>query len=408
MESIKEIFKIGNGPSSSHTMGPCYACEDFVEQLAKKKLHAEHIKVTLYSSLAWTGHGHLTDVAIKNKLKDFNCEVIFDYKTETKHPNTLKFEAYDSKNNLIFTETYLSIGGGYIQTIDGRKKEVKDIYQFKTFDELTSLLTSSEMDIIQFIDSVESNSLETYLNKVIDAMIESVDRGLKADGTVAFELKVKRVAGEIYQKAKLMPEGYEKTCMLLTAFAYATSEENAAGGVIVTAPTAGSCGVLASLVYYYLNVLHVSREEIINALKVAGMIGLIVKTCASISGSVAGCQAEIGTASSMGAAFCSYLAGLTIKEIGYAAEVSLEHSLGLTCDPVHGYVAIPCIERNGFGVLRAYDGYLYSKNMSNIREAYVKLDDVISVMYETGIRMHQDLKETSRGGLATIKHDKEN
>lgn len=401
MESIKELFKIGHGPSSSHTMGPAFAAEDFIKRLKKKNISFDNILVTLYSSLAWTGKGHLTDKTILDILTDYNTKVIFDFKTKTEHPNTLKFEAYN-KDKLSFTDTYISIGGGYIKRVGESEHVSSDFYMFSTFSKFESLLEVTKMNIVDFINSVEVSNLDDYLNKVIDAMVDSVERGLKAEGFVAFELKVKRVAKEIYQEALKEQNKETQRTLFLTSFAYATSEENAAGGIIVTAPTAGSCGVLASLVYYYYKILKRNKKDIINALKITGLIGLIIKNEASISGAVAGCQAEIGAASSMGSAFCCFLDNMSIEAIGYAAEVSLEHSLGLTCDPVNGYVAIPCIERNAMGALRAYDGYLFSKHISKYRKAYVKFDEVIKVMLDTGLALHDDLKETSRAGLAKV------
>lgn len=402
MESIKEIYKIGNGPSSSHTMGPLYATKRFIDFFKKNNIKFDKIRVTLYSSLAWTGKGHLTDKIIKETLKDYNCEIVFDYKTLTEHPNTLKFDLL-LKDKIVSSKTYISIGGGYIKENGVEEDKIPDVYQFSKFELFKQYIQNN--DIVGFIDSVEDESLNDYLSGVVDAMCNSVEKGLNASGTVAFELEVKRVAKDIFEEAQKEKDESVRRTLFLTSYAYAASEENASGGVIVTAPTAGSCGVLASLVHYYLHNLKIDKKRIIDALRVSGIIGLIIKNEASISGSVAGCQAEIGSASSMGAAFLCAIDNMSLNQIGYASEVALEHSLGLTCDPVHGYVAIPCIERNAMGVLRAYDSYLYAKYISKYRDAYVKFDDVVKVMRETGMKMNEDLKETSRAGLAKINKE---
>ena len=401
MESLKELFVYGPGPSSSHTIGPYKACKDFLDDPNSTLFN--RIEVILKGSLALTGKGHLTDKIIKNVFINLNTEIKFDYSLENlQHPNTLVIFAFDKNNKLIKTSTYFSVGGGKIIKDDLTNNNSNEIYPYNSFDEIKKYLNDNNItDLKEFVDNFEDKDINIYLNDCIEHMYESIEKGLNQEGILPGDLKLKRVAKEIYQNAlKLNKE--DKHLMLLTAFSYSISENNASGNYIVTAPTCGSSGIIPSILYYEEKINKVDRSKIIDALKVGGIFGNLAKKNASISGASGGCQAEIGVASAMGAAILAYINNLSIYQIEYASEVALEHFLGLTCDPVKGYVQIPCIERNGIGVLRSYSSYLYSKNIAPLRKNKVSYDEVIETMKITGNALSSSYKETSIGGLAKI------
>lgn len=415
LKSIKDVYIVGPGPSSSHTIAPYKAATDFILSSKKDNLLNEgvYFLTTLYGSLALTGKGHLTDYIILKVLKDFSLEnnknkVIFDINTPISsliHPNTMKFELYDINNNLIKKDLYFSIGGGEL-----RKNSLEDInnknnyiYPFSSFNEIKSYLKDNNLSINGLIDKYEEKDINIYLKGILDQMINSVDNGLKTkEDYLPGSLHLKRVAKELYKNTINIKNEGEKKEMLLTSFAYSVAEENASGKMIVTAPTCGSAGIIPSIMYYYKNILKFDDQKLINGLKVGALFALLAKENASISGAVSGCQAEIGVASAMGAAILAYLNDLSIYQIEYASEIALEHFLGLTCDPVKGYVQIPCIERNGIGVLRSEASYLYAKNIAPLRKNKVSFDDVLKAMKETGDDLNPDYKETSEGGLAKI------
>lgn len=255
-------------------------------------------------------------------------------------------------------------------------------------------------DLKEFVDNFESSDIDEYLNNIVETMFKSIEDGLSKTSKIP-GLGLERVASKLYENSLLL-EGSEKVNMLLTSFAYAVSENNASGEMIVTAPTCGSAGIIPSILYYEEKINKIDRKKIIDSLKVGGIFGNLAKKNASISGAIGGCQAEIGVASAMGAAIFAYINNLSIYQIEYASEVALEHFLGLTCDPVKGYVQIPCIERNGIGVLRSYNSYLYSKNIAPLRKNKVSYDEVIETMKITGNDLSSLYKETSEGGLAKI------
>lgn len=400
MESIKDIYTFGPGPSSSHTIGPYKASLDFISNLKDKD--NIRIEVTLCGSLALTGKGHLTDKIIIDTLKDYKVRVIFNYKIEGLiHPNTMEFIAFNNKNEVIKECTYFSVGGGKIDKNTLNSNEI-DIYPFNSFDEIKDYMTVNKIDSLnELVDKFEDKDINEYLNKSIDIMLNSVEEGLSKEGVLPGKLEIHRVARELY-KNSINLDGYEKVCMLLTSFAYAVSEVNASGGMVVTAPTCGSAGIIPAILYYEEKYKKLDRNILINSLKIGGLFGNIAKKNASISGARSGCQAEIGVASAMGAAIISYINNLSLYQIEYASEVALEHFLGLTCDPVLGYVQIPCIERNGIGVLRSYNSYLYAKNIAPLRKNRVSYDEVIKAMKETGDDLNSDYKETSEGGLAKL------
>lgn len=409
MKSLSKLFRYGPGPSSSHTIAPSNAASCFKELLPNDQ--NVKIKVTLYGSLALTGIGHGTDKAIKNSLKPFETEIISDSLTKVKHPLTMRYKAFiDDK--LILEKEYVSLGGGEITSKDDPKAIERDIYPFRNFDEVKDFMNKSNLDDLKEFSLLyeDKTTIMQYMEKVLDTMFFAVENGLKETGIVPANenprLHYERMAGKIHKKALEITDNDARREMLLTSYAYAVSESNGCGEFVVTAPTCGSAGVLPSVLYYEYHDEGVSKEKLIDALFVAGSFGNIVKQNASIAGSIGGCQAEIGTATSMAAAALCYINGLSLFAQEYAAECALEHLLGLSCDPVDGYVIIPCIERNGMGALRAYDAYLYAKYIAPIRKNEVSFDNVVSAMKMTGDDLAEAYKETALGGLAKILSSK--
>lgn len=397
MQTIQELFKIGPGPSSSHTFGPKKASEDML----KSYPGADHYDVILYGSLALTGKGHLTDQIIKKTFRPKACGITFDYKTPVKHPNTMVISALKG-GEVLGTKTYVSIGGGKI-TIDGSMPpSAKDIYPHTTLDDIQAYCRKHHLRLDEYVSEVEGKDLDKYLAKILKAMIHSVDKGLSKTGTLPGSLKLDRVAYALYESAKSSESEADKNALLMQSYAYAASEQNASGGTVVTAPTMGSAGVLPALVYHYLKDLNYPRKTVLNALKVAGLIGNLIQENATISGAKAGCQAEVGAACAMGAAFVASCHNLTNDQIECAAEIGLEHHLGLTCDPVGGYVMIPCIERNAVAVTRSVDAARLAKCLRNVKKNRVSFDMVVHTMNLTGRKLPMELKETSLDGLAVV------
>lgn len=391
MESIKEIFKIGYGPSSSHTMGPAIASETFL----KKNENANRYICTLYGSLARTGKGHLTDYIIKETFKPRLMDVIFNYDITYKyHPNAMKFEAYQDDKK-IDEWLVFSVGGGSLKCLgDDRASFSEEIYPHKSMNEILEYTKKTNLSLPEYVLKYETDSIKDYLNKCLEQMKETLNKGLFTDGYLPGGLNVVRKASSFFQKYLVNPS----LEALTYAYALAVSEENASGNLVVTAPTCGSCGVIPATLLSYQRVNNTSDDKIIEALMVAGLIGNIVKTNASISGAEVGCQGEIGVACSMAAAALAYLNGCNNDEIEYAAEVALEHHLGLTCDPVDGLVQIPCIERNAVSAMKAYNVCQYVMLAGSSHN--ITLDSVIEVMEATGKDLHAKYRETSTGGLA--------
>lgn len=394
MKSISSVYKIGNGPSSSHTVGPFHAAQTFGERYPD----ADAYEVTLFGSLAFTGEGHGTAKAIREGLP--GAKVIFDTTTtDLPHPNTMLFQAY-KEGKLFASLRIFSIGGGSIRIENEASDEDKEIYPQKNFTEIVSLCNQEHISVLRFIYILEGAPFREYLRKVWKAMRRSVERGLKAEGTLPGGLGVLRKAKSLYEK-RCYNESPDVTMnRLIAAYAYAVSEENAAEKVVVTAPTCGSCGVLPSVLYYMQYDRGFPEEEILDALAVAGLIGNIIRTNASISGAECGCQAEIGSACSMAAAAVATLYRLNIDQIEYAAEIAMEHNLGLTCDPVNGLVQIPCIERNAVAAMRSLSAVNLSRFLYTTRK--ISFDEVVATMYRTGLDMNEKYRETSHGGLAEI------
>jgi L-serine dehydratase len=399
MKSIKSVYKIGNGPSSSHTVGPYRAALLFRERYPE----ADLIRVTLFGSLAFTGAGHGTDKAIKTAIPD--ADVLSNrIETGLLHPNTMLFEAF-RKGEKIGQNTIFSIGGGSIK-IRGEKDEHEDVYPQKNFSEMLEYCRKNNISLLQFINEHEGPDLYRSLKLVWVAMKASIERGLKADGVLPGGLNVSRKARILFEKRCYNESADVTMNRLIAAYAYAAAEENADENIVVTAPTCGSCGVLPAVLYYMECDKGFPEEEILNALAVAALIGNVIRTNASISGAECGCQAEIGSACSMTAAALASLYGLNIDQIEYAAEIAMEHNLGLTCDPVNGLVQIPCIERNAVAAMRAISAVNLSRFLYSTRK--IAFDDVVATMYQTGLDLNEKYRETSHGGLAQIyKTDKE-
>lgn len=394
MQSIRELYKIGNGPSSSHTMGPKRA----VEWFKNKNPEADRFEIYLYGSLAFTGKGHLTDKIIEKVLHPIETNIIFD--TEficEKHPNTMDLVAYRNGIEISKNRIY-SIGGGTIQIEGEEKVAIPNIYKLRTFREIKEYCIKNNKSLVDYVFEVEGDDFREFLTEVWYTMRKCILSGLSEQGIIPGKLKIPRKAKMIYENEKDDIDFTLKRTRLLTSYAYAVSENNASGEIIVTAPTCGASGVLPAVLNYVYEIKNEKEEQIVNALAVAGLIGNLVKTNASISGAECGCQAEIGTACSMAAAAAAYLMGLDIEQIENAAEIAMEHHLGLTCDPIYGHVQIPCIERNAVGAIRAID----SANMAQLikGKSYISFDLVVETMYETGKDLHSHYRETSEGGLA--------
>ena len=395
--SIKEIFVVGHGPSSSHTMGPYFASQYIVNKYKDKGI--QKVTVTLYGSLALTGKGHLTDEILKLGLRDYIHEINFDYKSKKKHPNTMTFEI-ETKSGT-YTEDVLSIGGGSIVTKDNAKEmKLSEIYPHNNMKEIVDYCTEHFMSLYDYIAQHEDESIQAYFENVLRVMDEAVERGLLAEGFLPGSLKVRRKAKSMYEEMINTVHSINDVTMNVAIHAFAVAEENASGGIIVTAPTCGSAGVIPGCIQY-LRMKGVSDFNIIRGLMVAGLFGIVCKTNASVSGAEAGCQAEIGVACSMGAAMIAFCFGKSLADTVQAAEIALEHSLGLTCDPVDGYVQIPCIERCALYAMKAINAVKLAIVIPN-DDIHVSYDDSIKTMMKTGKDMNKKYKETSLGGLAEI------
>lgn len=396
MQSIKSVYKIGNGPSSSHTVGPYRAAGLFGARYPE----ADAYRVTLYGSLAFTGEGHGTGGAIKNGLP--GAEIVFNREVRERdlpHPNTMLFEAFRG-GELIGSNRIFSIGGGSIRIEGEESDEEREVYPQKNFSEILQLCREKSITLAQFIYRMEDPNIRTYLAEVWEAMKDAIRRGLEADGVLPGGLGVSRKSKKLYNMRCYNESADVAMNRIIAAYAYAVSEENADEHIVVTAPTCGSCGVLPAVLYYMYNDRGFPEEEILDALAVAGIFGNVIRTNASISGAECGCQAEIGSACSMTAAALASLYGLNIDQIEYAAEIAMEHNLGLTCDPVNGLVQIPCIERNAVAAMRAISSVNLSRFLYETRK--ISFDEVIATMYRTGKDMDEKYRETSHGGLAKI------
>ena len=394
MESLKELYKIGRGPSSSHTMGPERAVKAFMKQA-----EADSYKVILYGSLALTGEGHGTDRVIKETFAPKPCEIIVDKESPCPvHPNTMDMIAIvDDKE--IYKQRVYSVGGGSIVFEGETPEPVNDkVYQLNTYEEIYNYCINKGIRIWEYVEESEGKEIWSYLAEIWNAMKLSIHEGLTTAGILPGSLGTQRRAQILYNQRHIDESAQTRENRLVSAYAFAVSEQNASGGSIVTAPTCGSCGVLPSVLNYMQETKGFSDIEILRALSVGGIIGNIIKTNASISGAECGCQAEIGSACSMAAAALAELFGMGLHQIEYAAEVAMEHHLGLTCDPIAGLVQIPCIERNAVAAMRAINALSLSNFLADSRK--ISFDTVVETMYNTGRDLHSGYRETSNSGLA--------
>ncbi len=402
MKSIRDVFKIGKGPSSSHTMGPERAAKIFL----KRYPEAESFRVILYASLSKTGQGHGTDRVLYEVLGFGRTEVIFSESTEpVPHPNTMDLYAYDDKGKEIGSMRVLSIGGGDIQIV-GEEQDpaspTEETYPENSFAEIAQFCKWRYITLPEYVELNEGPEIWDFLAEIWETMKAAIDRGIHTSGILPGGLQLKRKAKTMYENIVPNERPQLMELRMICSFAFAVAEENADNGVIVTAPTCGSAGVLPAVLYYMQLTHDLPDEKILEALAVAGLFGALVKRNASVSGAECGCQAEIGTACSMAAAALCETYNMDLAQIEYAAEMAMEHQLGLTCDPICGLVQVPCIERNAVAAKRAMDAFNLSTLLKGTRN--ISFDMVVRTMKETGEHISAHFRETSEGGLARLYH----
>lgn len=400
MQSLKELYKIGMGPSSSHTMGPRKAADAFNRAYPS----AESFRAVLYGSLAATGKGHLTDFAIKEAFYPKPVIIEWEYNTFLpKHPNAMRFEALDKAGHIMGEQVAYSIGGGDVRTDETFGQEINNIYPHKSMAEILQYTSDKRMLLWEYVEEFEGADIWQYLGTIWKTMQTTMNRGLEKRGVLPGSLNLERKARRYLYKAENSPQ-YLRRMNNLFSYALACSEENAAGGVVVTAPTCGSCGVVPAVCRLIQEICEFEDTTILHALATASLFGNMAKANASISGAEVGCQGEVGVACAMAAAATCQLEGGDNRRIAYAAEMGLEHHLGLTCDPVDGLVQIPCIERNALAASRALDCATYA--LMSDGDNRVSYDDVLATMMQTGLDMNKDYRETARGGLARFFKEK--
>lgn len=444
--SIFDLFKIGPGPSSSHTIGPMKAAYDFLQRanvLPESQLAEPlQIKIHLYGSLSATGKGHGTDRAVIAGLLGWlpdTCEpnaftvllktpddaypisihgmpitlkaksILFERgRYDSPHPNTLVFQLL-SNGQIVLEEEYYSVGGGFIQ----RKGEDTQAaankvpaFPFSTMDELMEQLVKHKLSLTDLMIANEMaltglirKEIYQKIDNILETMHKAVKRGLRHKGVLPGSIRLRRKAPVLFEQAKSHASATDSFMVFLNAYCMAASEENAAGNIVVTAPTSGASGVIPGITYLLRNHYHYDKQKLREGMLAAAAVGFLIKHNASISGAEMGCMGEIGSASAMAAAMLAYCAGRSIETVEAAAEIAIEHHLGMTCDPIGGYVQIPCIERNAMGAIKAYNAYLLASS-GNTGYQKISLDSVIKVMRATGKDMSKKYKETSQAGLA--------
>ncbi len=398
MESIKKIYRIGHGPSSSHTIGPHKAAMQFKQRAPQAALY----KVTLYGSLAATGKGHFTDKTILDVLQPTPVEFVWKPDTFLSfHNNAMLFEALDENKSILDSWTIYSVGGGTLAD-ENTKLTQEHMYELHSITDILKYIEKNGLTYWEYVLNHEGSDIWDFLNERWKIMQNTIEQGLQNDGVIPGGLCLKRKAATYYVKARSYKPSLQGRCLVMS-YALATAEENASGGLIVTAPTCGSSGVLPAVLYHLKNNHDFNDKSILKAMATAGLFANVIKTNASVSGAEVGCQGEIGSACSMGAAAANQLFGGSPQQIEYAAEIGLEHNLGLTCDPICGLVQIPCIERNAFAALRALDANLYS--MLSDGKHIVSFDKVVYTMNLTGKDLPSLYKETAAGGLALLKNE---
>lgn len=395
MESLRELYRIGVGPSASHTMGPKRAAERF----RARHEGAASWRVHLFASLAATGRGHLTDVAIEAAFEGQRVEILWHPRESLpRHPNGMRFEALDEEGQTTATWEAYSVGGGALETAAGDESP-EHHYDMTKMSQVLAWCHSNQAPVWHYVIAREGEGILAHLRTCWDAMQEAIVRGLGVGGVLPGSLRLRRKARHHLEQAATRPDPLKQTG-LLTAYALAVSEENASAGTVVTAPTCGACGVLPAVLRYLSETIPADDDQIVQAMATAGLIGNFVKHNASISGAAVGCQGEVGTACAMAAAAAAQLMDGTPEQIEYAAEMGIEHHLGLTCDPVAGLVQVPCIERNAVAALRAIDCAEFA--MLSDGEHEIPFDTAVLTMKETGEDMLDHYRETSVGGLARL------
>ena len=397
MKSIRDLYKIGKGPSSSHTMGPARAAEIFKSE----NPNAERYEVVLYGSLAKTGIGHGTDRVLRDVFAPKDVQIVFAEHDpdDLKHPNTLDLSAFTGAEKTASIRVE-SIGGGDI-VVEGRPGlEPPEVYPENSFAEIAQFCAWRQVSLPQYVEMNEGPEIWDFLKDIWNAMRKEIHDGLSAEGVLPGGLNVQRKAKYLFERGHQVDIPQVRELQQVCAYAFAAAEQNAGNGTIVTAPTCGSCGVLPAVLLYLQDKYKFTDEKIAEALSVAGLLGCLIKRNASVSGAECGCQAEIGSACSMAAAAMSQLMGLSIQEIEYSAEIAMEHHLGLTCDPICGLVQIPCIERNAVAAKRAIDASNLAHMLVGTRT--ISFDMVVRTMYETGLSINKAFRETSEGGLARL------
>ncbi len=397
MTTVREIYKIGRGPSSSHTIGPERACKIFKSQ----NKNADKFKAVLYGSLAKTGKGHGTDTVIKKTFAPIDCDIEFNITDNNiPHPNTMRLIAYCDGKRIAETRVF-SVGGGNIVFENSDTETEDNIYPHISFSEIASYCKEKSIRLWQYVTEFENADFIKHIEKVWNTMKTAIKTGINSEGILPGGLGVQKKAKTLFNTEHIDESAETRQNRLVCAYAFAVSEQNASGETIVTAPTCGAAGVLPAVLYYHQQKNGFSDERIYHALMTAGIIGDLIKTNASISGAECGCQAEIGSACAMASAALGELFDLSIDKIEYAAEIAIEHHLGLTCDPICGLVQIPCIERNAVAAMRAINAVNLSSFLWNTRK--ISFDRVVKTMKETGNDLSSRYKETSEAGLAKIK-----
>ena len=395
MKSLKQLYKIGVGPSSSHTMGPVKIAERYLSE----NDGCDNYVVTLYGSLALTGKGHGTDTAITQAFGERRVSIVFDTNTKCVHPNTMLLCGY-VKNKEVNRMQAFSIGGGDVLVAGETFVESEDVYPLARFEDIKNFCKQQGIRYWQYAVTYEGEQITEYVRDIWKVMQQSITDGLSKDGILPGGLNVVRRAKKLIQDTDKKETAQTHEDRIVSAYAFAVGEQNASGGTVVTAPTCGASGVLPSVFRFAMEQHNFTEEQICRGLLTAGIVGNVIKTNASISGAECGCQAEIGSACAMAAAGLAELYGMTLDEIEYSAEVALEHHLGLTCDPVCGLVQIPCIERNAVAAMRAINAVSLATFLADSRK--VSFDTVVKAMYETGRDLSENYRETATGGLAKL------
>ncbi len=396
MASIRELYRIGQGPSSSHIMAPQRASQLFLVSYP----NADRYEMTLYGSLAWSCKSYKTDAGLQEIFAPKDLTLIYDTVThDLPHPNTFDLRAYEGEETVGAWRLY-STGGGAIVAEGDVLPPLPMRYAHATFHAISAYCQKAHLRLWEYVAQQEGDDIWLYLSEIWQTMKASVQKGLETTGTLPGDLGVERKASHLYHQHHPDESAETRENRLVCAYAFAVSEENAAGGIVATAPTCGACGVLPAVLLYAQQRKGYTDAQILHALATAGLIGNLIKTNASISGAECGCQAEIGSACSMASAALAELYEMDLGQIEYAAEIAIEHHLGLTCDPIHGLIQIPCIERNAVAAMRAINAVNLANFLCDSRK--ISFDLVVQTMYETGRDLSKIYKETGQGGLAKL------